>query len=46
MFNGIIRNTGKISKIYKKDNNCYMEISTKMKFVKSEIGSSVSCSGA
>ena len=46
MFNGIIRNTGKISKIHKKDNNCYMEIFTKMKFAKSEIGSSVSCSGA
>jgi len=46
MFNGIIRNTGKISKIHKKDNNCYMEISTKMKFAKSEIGSSISCSGA
>ena len=46
MFNGIIKNTGQISKIYKKNNNCYMEISTKMKFTKSEIGSSISCSGA
>ena len=46
MFNGIIRNTGKISKIHKKDNNCYIEISTKMKFTKSEIGSSISCSGS
>ena len=46
MFNGIIKNTGKISKIYKKNNNCYVEISTKMKFTKSEIGSSISCSGA
>ena len=46
MFNGIIKNTGQISKIYKKSNNCYMEISTKMKFTKSEIGSSISCSGA
>ena len=45
MFNGIIKNTGQISKIYKKSNNCYMEISTKMKFTKSEIGSSISCSG-
>ena len=46
MFNGIIKNTGKISKIYKKNDNCYIEISTKMKFTKSEIGSSISCSGA
>ena len=46
MFSGIIKNTGKINKIYKKDNNCYIEISSKMKFAKSEIGSSVSCSGA
>ena len=46
MFNGIIKNTGKISKIYKKRNNCYIEISTKMRFTKNEIGSSISCSGA
>ena len=46
MFNGIIKNTGKISKIYKENNNCYIEISTKMKFSKNEIGSSISCSGA
>ena len=35
-----------MSKIYKKNDNCYLEISTKMKFTKSEIGSSISCSGA
>ena len=46
MFNGIIKNTGKISKIYKKNDDCYVEISTKMKFTKSENGSSISCSGA
>ena len=46
MFNGIIKNTGKISKIYKKNDNCYLEISSKMKFTKNEIGSSISCSGA
>ena len=46
MFNGIIKNTGKVSKIYKKDNNCIIEISSKMKFTKNEIGSSISCSGA
>ena len=46
MFNGIIKNTGKISKIYKKKNNCFIEIFSKMKFTKNEIGSSISCSGA
>ena len=46
MFNGIIKNTGKISKIYKKENNCFIEIFSKMKFTKNEIGSSISCSGA
>ena len=45
MFNGIIKSTGIITKIYEKDNNCFLEISTKMKFAKSEIGSSISCSG-
>ena len=45
MFTGIIKNTGKISKIYKNSNNCIIEILSKMKFLKSEIGSSVSCSG-
>ena len=46
MFNGIIKNTGKVRNVYKKKNNCYIEIFTKMKFTKNEIGSSVSCSGA
>ena len=46
MFNGIIKNTGKISKILKTRNNCSMIIFTKMKFKKKEIGSSISCSGA
>ena len=46
MFNGIIKNTGKISKIYKKGNNCFIEILSKMKLTKNEIGSSISCSGA
>ena len=45
MFNGIIKNTGKLSKIYKKNNNCFIEISSKMKFTRNEIGSSISCSG-
>ena len=46
MFNGIITNTGKVSKIYKDNNDCTIEILSKMKFTKNEIGSSISCSGA
>ena len=45
MFNGIITHKGKIVRIYKKNNNCILEIVSKMKFKKKEIGSSVSCSG-
>ena len=45
MFSGIIKHTGKINKIYKNNNNCIIEILSKIKFSKSEIGSSVSCSG-
>lgn len=45
MFNGIIKHTGKINKIVKKNNDCILEISTKMKFNRREIGSSISCSG-
>lgn len=46
MFNGIIKNTGIITKIKKNNYNFTLEISSKMKFKKDEIGSSVSCSGA
>jgi len=46
MFNGIIKHTGKISKIYKNNNSCIIEILSKIKFSKNEIGSSISCSGA
>ena len=46
MFNGIIKNTGKIYKITKKNNNCVLELTSPMKFNKNEIGSSISCSGA
>jgi len=46
MFNGIIRHTGKIRNIYKKNDNCTIEILSKIKFSKIEIGSSISCSGA
>ena len=45
MFNGIIKNTGKINKIYKNNNNCFIEISSKIKLKKDEVGSSISCSG-
>ena len=46
MFTGIIKHTGKINKIYNKNNNCSIEILSKIKFKKKEIGSSISCSGA
>ena len=46
MFNGIIKNTGIINKIYRKNNNCILEISSKIRFLKEEVGSSISCSGA
>lgn len=46
MFNGIIKHTGKIYKIYKKNNNCIVEISSKLKISRGEIGSSICCSGA
>ena len=46
MFSGIIKHTGKINHIYRYDNNCIIEILSKIKFSKSEIGSSISCSGA
>ncbi len=46
MFTGIIKNTGKIYKIYKKNNNCIIEIISNMKLSKKEVGSSISCSGA
>ena len=45
MFNGIIISTAKIHKILKKNNNCVLELLSKMKFKKNEIGSSISCSG-
>ena len=38
MFNGIIKNIGKINRIYKRDKNCIIEISSKMKFTRDEIG--------
>ena len=46
MFNGIIKNTGKINKILKGKKDCTLEIVSNIKFSKDEIGSSISCSGA
>ena len=46
MFNGIVKSTGTIIKIYKINNNCVLEIFSKIKLSKEEIGSSISCSGA
>ena len=45
MFNGIIKNTGKIQKLYKKNNSLVITLKSKIKFSKSEIGSSICCSG-
>jgi len=45
MFNGIIKNTGKINKVLIKGNYCIVELSSKIKFKSSEVGSSISCSG-
>jgi riboflavin synthase len=45
MFNGIIKNTGRIISIRKNKKNCILSINSKIKFKKSEIGSSISCSG-
>ncbi len=45
MFNGIIKNLGRINSISRKKNNCLIEIYSKIKFKKKDIGSSLSCSG-
>ena len=46
MFNGIIKNVGRIHKIVKLKNDCILILATKLKFTKHDIGSSISCSGA
>ena len=46
MFTGIIKNTGKLTKILKKGKNVLIEVSSNIIFKKNEIGSSISCSGA
>ena len=45
MFSGIIKHIGKINKIYKNNNNCTIEVKSKIKFSRFEIGSSISCNG-
>ena len=45
MFNGIIKFTGKVNKMIINNNNCVLEISSKMKFLRNELGSSIACSG-
>ena len=45
MFNGIIKNTGKVKKISINKKNCDLEIFSHIKMSKREIGSSISCSG-
>ena len=45
MFNGIIKNTGRIHKIIKEKNNFIIEVKSNIKFTRKEIGSSISCSG-
>ena len=46
MFNGIIKTTGKVKNIHKKNKNCLLEVSSKLNFKKKDIGSSIACSGA
>ena len=45
MFNGIIKYTGVIFKIKKYKNDYYISVKSEIKFTKTEIGSSISCSG-
>ena len=45
MFSGIIKNTGRITKILRNNKNTEIEISSNLRFIKNEVGSSISCSG-
>lgn len=45
MFNGIIKNKGKIYKIKKNRKNCTLYIDSNIKLSKKDIGESISCSG-
>jgi len=46
MFNGIIYNIGIVKKIEIKKKNCTLDLHSKIKLSKTDIGSSISCSGA
>ena len=45
MFNGIIKNKGKIVKVIKEKKNIFIFIKSNLSFKKNEIGSSIACSG-
>ena len=45
MFNGIINHTGKVVKLISRNKGIDLYINSKLKFKKSEIGSSISCDG-
>ena len=45
MFNGIIKNIGRVHSINRYKNNYILTINSNLKFRKKEIGSSISCSG-
>ena len=46
MFNGIIKKTGFLLKMQKKNKSCIIKLKTNLKFSRKEIGTSISCSGA
>ena len=46
MFSGIIKSTGKIKNIKKNIKNIELQILSKLKLKKKDIGSSICCSGA
>jgi len=45
MFNGIIFNTGKIKSIVKRKKSFFIEVESKIKIKKKDLGSSISCNG-
>lgn len=45
MFNGIIFNTGKVKTVVKNSKSVFIEITSKIKISKKDIGSSISCNG-
>ena len=45
MFSGIVQYSGKLKKIYQKSNEYIINVDSKLKLSKNEIGSSICCSG-